>query len=392
MPAEEKEALLNDLKEYLNPATVRWYAQRGLPYRRGCLFYGPPGTGKTSLSLALAGELKLPLFILSLSTGSLNDEGLTMLFVGLPRRCIVLLEDIDCAGVRDNKNGDTNEDDSEDSSTGSEYDDCSDVSPTRTSHQAATSSRSSKRSGGGGEGSRSGKPLGNADIPGGKESRMPRSSVSFSGLLNAIDGVASQEGRILIMTTNHRERLDPALIRPGRVDIQIELGYAQRETTVEIFRGLYQEMVSEEADEVCRLAGMFADQVPPGQFTPAEIQGFLMSYKGKPVKALENVGAWVKLKTRKETRTTRRTKLRRRPPPIVPPSPPATAPASPTPPVTEATPERERQRLVREVSSIIEKLQHMDSVEGPNPVSESSKSEGRWMHGLEENGHKEELE
>ena len=46
-------------------------------------------------------------------------------------------------------------------------------------------------------------------------------SVSFSGLINALDGVRSQEGRILFMTTNHREKLDPALMRPGRVDYHL---------------------------------------------------------------------------------------------------------------------------------------------------------------------------
>jgi chaperone BCS1 len=51
-------------------------------------------------------------------------------------------------------------------------------------------------------------------------------SVSFSGLLNALDGVRSQEGRILFMTTNHPENLDPALRRPGRTDLDVELDYA----------------------------------------------------------------------------------------------------------------------------------------------------------------------
>jgi chaperone BCS1 len=46
-----------------------------------------------------------------------------------------------------------------------------------------------------------------------------QSSVTFSGFLNALDGVASGEERIIFMTTNHIERLDPALIRPGRVDL-----------------------------------------------------------------------------------------------------------------------------------------------------------------------------
>ena len=48
-----------------------------------------------------------------------------------------------------------------------------------------------------------------------------QSSVTFSGFLNALDGVASGEERIIFMTTNHPERLDPALIRPGRVDLSV---------------------------------------------------------------------------------------------------------------------------------------------------------------------------
>lgn len=50
--------------------------------------------------------------------------------------------------------------------------------------------------------------------------------LTFSGFLNAIDGVRSQEGRILVMTTNYKERLDPALLRPGRVDELYEISYA----------------------------------------------------------------------------------------------------------------------------------------------------------------------
>ncbi len=52
------------------------------------------------------------------------------------------------------------------------------------------------------------------------------SRLTFSGLLNAIDGVASSEERLVFMTTNHLARLDPALIRPGRVDLVLELGDA----------------------------------------------------------------------------------------------------------------------------------------------------------------------
>ena len=61
------------------------------------LFYGPPGTAKAGLPLALAGELKLNLHIFSL--GAVTDETLGQLFQTQPRKCIVLLESIDCAGI-----------------------------------------------------------------------------------------------------------------------------------------------------------------------------------------------------------------------------------------------------------------------------------------------------
>lgn len=59
--------------------------------------------------------------------------------------------------------------------------------------------------------------------------------VSFSGMLNALDGVAAQEGRIVVLTTNHRERLDPALIRPGRIDVEVLLDNASAEQLRRLF-------------------------------------------------------------------------------------------------------------------------------------------------------------
>lgn len=67
-----------------------------------------------------------------------------------------------------------------------------------------------------------------------------QSSVTFSGFLNAIDGVASGEERIIFMTTNHVEQLDPALIRPGRVDFSALVNNAspiQARTLFERFYG-----------------------------------------------------------------------------------------------------------------------------------------------------------
>ena len=59
------ELVLNDAKDFL--ASKEWYAERGIPHRRGYLLYGAPGAGKTSLIHSIAGELNLDVYILSLS-------------------------------------------------------------------------------------------------------------------------------------------------------------------------------------------------------------------------------------------------------------------------------------------------------------------------------------
>lgn len=185
----QKVAILRDINEYLHPATARWYANRGIPYRRGYLFHGPPGTGKTSLSFAIAGVFGLDIFCISLLEPTLTEEDLGHLFSSLPRRCVVLLEDIDSAGlVRHPKKIQADK--------------------TAMADQSANTKEGSN-------------------------------NISLSGLLNAIDGVASHEGRVLVMTTNHADQLDEALTRPGRVDMLIGFTLATREQIRDIFMRMY---------------------------------------------------------------------------------------------------------------------------------------------------------
>ena len=91
--------------------------------------------------------------------------------------------------------------------------------------------------------------------------------LSFSGFLNALDGVATQEGTVLFMTTNHIERLDPALIRAGRIDEQVELGWADEDQ----LRRLYLKFHPDEA-----AAAAFARERAGQKLSPAAVQGELM--------------------------------------------------------------------------------------------------------------------
>ncbi|KAF7723489.1 hypothetical protein EC973_002000 [Apophysomyces ossiformis] len=115
-------------------------------------------------------------------------------------------------------------------------------------------------------------------------------NITFSGLLNAIDGVAAQEGRILCMTTNHVEKLDPALIRPGRIDVRVHFGNATRKQAYELFTKFYPALPEA---EVVKLASEFAAGIPEGRFSMAHLQGFLMGHKRNPKAAVDLVTTWV---------------------------------------------------------------------------------------------------
>jgi len=75
-----------------------------------------------------------------------------------------------------------------------------------------------------------------------------KSSLTFSGVLNALDGVGGCAGQIFVLTTNHRERLDPALIRNGRVDLHIEFTHAGYEQMKGLFLSFYKEASAQLAD------------------------------------------------------------------------------------------------------------------------------------------------
>ena len=104
-----------------------------------------------------------------------------------------------------------------------------------------------------------------------KEGEDKRSKVTFSGLLNAIDGVAAGEGRLLFTTTNHIERLDPALIRPGRIDRKLFIGHANREQAERLFLRFFPD-----ASEAQSRA--FSERIPPCRVTMSALQTHLLMY------------------------------------------------------------------------------------------------------------------
>ena len=212
------EHIATDVREFLH--TKEWYSSRGIPYRRGYLLHGPPGTGKSSFVMAMAGLMNYHIALLNLCDPSLTDERLMYLLSHAPPRSLLLLEDID---------------------------------------GAVTSG---------------------IDLPGQSTPQAYTGRLTFSGLLNALDGVAASDERIIFMTTNRVDVLPPALIRPGRVDLKIYVGLATREQ----LRRMYLRFFPGESERSEEFANCL-ENVP---LSMAEVQGFFMFFKDDPEGCLKS--------------------------------------------------------------------------------------------------------
>ncbi|KAI0940966.1 hypothetical protein AcV7_003195 [Taiwanofungus camphoratus] len=263
-----------------------WYSDRGIPFRRGYLLHGAPGSGKTSIIQSIAGELGMNVYMLSLSRVGLDDNSLTF-HQGISRNHRKGLESGDGAEKHDSNKID--------------------------------------------------------DL-------ISSSRVTLSGLLNALDGIGAQEGRILFATTNNYSALDPALCRPGRMDVHVEFKLASKYQAEELFKCFYMPSQTEEDNhqdsddsgktsltsldhgtlidldppspsslsysseklepllrghfhrvrcpvlsrsKVSQLAKQFADAIPERGLSMASLQGYLMTYKVLPYEAVSYAHTWV---------------------------------------------------------------------------------------------------
>uniref|UniRef100_A0A2P2KPK2 ATP binding protein n=1 Tax=Rhizophora mucronata TaxID=61149 RepID=A0A2P2KPK2_RHIMU len=180
MATKEKEEIKNDLIKFSKGRD--YYARIGKPWKRGYLLYGPPGTGKSTMISVMANFLNYDIYDLELTTVKDNSE-LRRLLIETTSKSIIVIEDIDCSldltGQRMKKE---KEEDKEEKD-----------------------------------------PLSKMK----KEEESKGSKVTLSGLLNFVDGIwsACGEERIIVFTTNYVDKLDPALIRRGRMDKHIVMSY-----------------------------------------------------------------------------------------------------------------------------------------------------------------------
>ena len=123
--------------------------------------------------------------------------------------------------------------------------------------------------------------------------------MTLTGLLNALDGVVASEARLTFLTTNYPQRLDPALVRPGRVDLRLKigqrleaswhslllLGHCNEDQIQRLFRNFYTEATHDEAESFVRKVFIHQGRQ---SLSAAQIQSFLLIYKDDLTGAIKN--------------------------------------------------------------------------------------------------------
>ncbi|KAF7061699.1 hypothetical protein CFC21_068370 [Triticum aestivum] len=208
-----KRSVIDDLDKFIKRKA--YFKKIGKAWKRGYLLHGPPGIGKSSLIAAIANHLRFDIYDLEL-TGVHSNSDLRKLLIGMTNQSVLVIEDIDCTIDLKQRDDDSN-----------------------------TSSSTTKDDN--------------------------NKQVTLSGLLNIIDGLWSTSGeeRIIVFTTNYKDRLDPALLRPGRMDMHVHMGYC----TTEAFRILVNNYHSIDYHATYPQIEALMEEV---EVTPAEVAETLM--------------------------------------------------------------------------------------------------------------------
>lgn len=248
----KKSEIMADLLDFANGES--FYQKTGRAWKRGYLLYGPPGTGKSSMIAAMANYLGYDIYDLELTEVNTNSE-LRKLLMKTSSKSIIVIEDIDCSINLTNRNK-------------------SNAAPARKNAYDAGSP----------PGTNGGEDGGN--------------TITLSGLLNFTDGLWSCCGseRIFVFTTNHIEKLDPALLRSGRMDMHIHMSYCSFPALKILLKNY---LGFEETDLERDAAEEFKAVIEAAAMTPADISEVLIKNRRDKNKAVDELLDTLKLRAEK---------------------------------------------------------------------------------------------
>ncbi|KYQ99868.1 AAA ATPase domain-containing protein [Tieghemostelium lacteum] len=213
-----KDELIGDVNTFIR--SKQWYRSSGVPYTRGYLLYGPPGTGKTSFILSLAGYFNKQICIMNLGRG-VSDTSLYFMINKTPPNSILVFEDVDSAFTNTGNHNHIGQDD-----------------------------------------------MGN--------------KLTLQGLLHALDTLPNLDGRILVMTTNHIEKIPQALLSPGRVHLKVKFDLANHFQIKQMFKRFYENKYN-------HLLPALLKKIENNTVSTAQLQNLFINYRDDPTKITDSV-------------------------------------------------------------------------------------------------------
>jgi len=243
-----------------------WYKSRGIPYTIGLMLYGVPGCGKTSTIKAIANYTQRHIVSVPLNRIKTCKELLSIFYeeqinhMNIPlNKRLYVLEDIDCSELKDIVRDRANEDSDKESEKDSGND--AGIGDQETQNFLNLFKGSNTK-------------VGNW--------MKDKKQLTLAGILEVLDGVMEMDGRMLVITTNYPERLDAALIRPGRIDVKLKFQRCTNQCLVQ----MYEHFFNDREKSTLWPTSFDKSLLPNDRWTPAEATQILLNNIHDPPKGL----------------------------------------------------------------------------------------------------------